>query len=94
MKRGDILINRLAGHIDCRYFIYLGTQGDWIVGLEFIEGRPRKTRYYRSDMDRTLPDSNIKAYEVVGHTDFLQIARKDLDNLKKEDDKYGTAKKR
>ena len=42
MKRGDILINRWAGHIDCRYFIYLGTQGDWIVGLEFIEGRPRK----------------------------------------------------
>ena len=40
MKRGDILINRWAGHIDCRYFIYLGTQGDWIVGLEFIEGRP------------------------------------------------------
>ena len=45
-------------------------------------------------MDRTLPDSNIKAYEVVGHTDLLQIARKDLDNLKKEDDKYGAAKKR
>lgn len=87
MKKGDILINRFAGHIDFRYFIYLGTVGDYIVGLEFIEGKPRKTKFYRSSLDEIVPALNKKALEVVGHTDFLNIAKKDLESIKKEDDR-------
>ena len=82
MKIGDILINRWAGHIDVRYFIYLGTSGDYINGLEIIEGRPRKTRYYRHSLNEYIRDTKIKALEVVGHTNFLDIAKADLQKIK------------
>ena len=86
MKIGDILINRWAGHIDCRYFIYLGTTGDYINGIEFINARPRKVKYYIWSLDKVVPALNKKAFEVVGHTDFLKIAKQDLDNIKQNDE--------
>lgn len=87
MKVGDILINRWAGHIDCRYFIYLGTSGDYINGLEIIQGRPRKVRYYRSSLNEFIRDTDQKALEVVGHTDFLNVAKLDLQKIKELEDK-------
>ncbi len=86
MKKGDILINRWAGYIDCRYFIYLGTSGDYMQGIEFIDGKPRKVKYFRSGLNEKIPSLNKKAYEVVGHTDFLEIAKLDLDRIKEKDD--------
>lgn len=82
MKVGDILINRWAGHIDCRYFIYLGTSGDYINGLEIIQGRPKKVKYYKRDLNTFIRDTDKKALEVIGRTNFLDIAKADLQKFK------------
>ena len=82
MKFGDILINRWAGHIDCRYFIYLGTSGDYINGLQIIKGIPKNVKYYKRDLNTFIKDTDKKALEVIGHTNFLDIAKADLQKFK------------
>lgn len=84
MKVGDILINRWAGHIDCRYFIYLGTDGKFINGL-YPNKRFKKVKYFKEDLNKTIGDK--KVFEVVGHTDFLDIAKTDLQKIKESEDK-------
>lgn len=84
MKVGDILINRWAGHIDCRYFIYLGTDGKFINGLYYNE-RFKKVKYFKEDLDKMIDDK--KVFEVVGHTNFLNIAKADLQKIKDLEEK-------
>ena len=87
IKTGDILINRWAGHIDTRYFIYLGTDGKYVQGLECVQGELKKINYYKSDIKNDYKSNGEKAYEVVGHTNFLDIAKEDLQKFKESDNK-------
>ena len=64
LKRGDILINRWAGHIDFRYFIYLSTDKEGINGIVVHDGRFKKVRYYKNDLDVVMPNGK-KAYEIT-----------------------------
>ena len=82
MKRGDIILNKWAGHIDVRYFIYLGTDGNYIKGIEYIKGTWRRINYYKNDVKNQLMSNGERAYEVVGHTNFLDIAKTDLKKFK------------
>lgn len=82
LKRGDILINRWAGHIDFRYFIYLSTDKEGINGIVVHDGRFKKVRYYKNHLDVVMSNGK-KAYEIVGHTDFLEVAKHDLGEIKK-----------
>ena len=87
MKVGDILINRWAGHIDTRFFIYLGTDEKYVRGLECVRGKWKRVNYYKSDIKNDYKPNGEKAYEVVGHTDFLDIAKEDLQKFKESDNK-------
>lgn len=81
LKVGDILINRFAGYLDCRYFIYLGSNGKYIYGIEFVKGRKHKTSYYKKTLKEITFDGK-PAFEIVGHSDFLDVAKSDLDKAK------------
>ena len=86
---GDIFLNKFAGFVDCRYFIYLGVSGNFVNGLEFINGKPNKTKYYKKDIlkGKNYHDGT-NAFIKVGHTNFLDIAKQDLLKEKIKDDKF------
>lgn len=87
-KIGDIFLNKFAGHIDCRYFIYLGVSGDYIRALEYINKAGfRECKYYKKDIFNKKYHDGTPAYVKVGHTNFLDIAKNDLLIEKKKDKK-------
>lgn len=82
-KIGDIFINKYAGHIDCRYFIYLGINGRNVIGLSYVRGKGwEKTKYDKYMFNKVDERFNEIMFEKVGHTNFLEIAKKDLEILK------------
>ena len=87
MKVGDILINRWAGYIATRFFIYLGTDEKYVRGLECVRGKWKRVNYYKSNIKNDHKPNGEKAYEVVGHTDFLDMAKEDLQKFKESDNK-------
>lgn len=76
-KKGDIILNRWAGTKEGAYFIYTGTSGRYLNGMQLGNGRLTKTQYYVSGIDETLPDGN-PAFEIVGHTNAYDVMKNDL----------------
>lgn len=84
MRVGDIVINRWAGHPEARYFIYTGTAGRNVNGLNIGKSGIRKCCYDKQSMNE-LTQEGEKAFEVVGHFDYLEAEKKALSEFVEKD---------
>ena len=82
MKIGDIIFNKWAGHIDCRYNILIGKTKNNLKLLCYIKG---KGWHIGTHMVDKLFHDGTPAYIVVGHSDFIEIAKEDLQSLKSKE---------
>lgn len=83
LKKGDIVLNRWAGNVQYRYFIFTGKTGKYVHGIECIDGRLSKTKYYTHSLDEPFSDGE-PAYKVVGYTDAFEVMKanlKDVQNM-------------
>lgn len=78
LKKGDIVLNRWAGESNpTKVFIYTGTSGKYINGIDMVGGRLSKTQHYKRSLDEPFYDGE-PAYVKVGHTEAFEIMKKDL----------------
>ncbi|MBL1228169.1 hypothetical protein IW492_02845 [Enterococcus sp. BWB1-3] len=78
-KKGDIVLNRWAGHPSVGYFIYLGVSGKYIKGLELDHwtNRIKECEYYKHSLQELFHDGE-PAFIVVGHTSAFDVMKNDL----------------
>ncbi|HIQ91028.1 MAG TPA: hypothetical protein IAB27_05345 [Candidatus Coprosoma intestinipullorum] len=81
-KIGDIYRNNYSGYIDTKYFIYIGMQGELAKGLEYVKGRGWRKCLY--NLNNKLIDGT-PAFKKIAHSDFMQVAKKDLELIKECD---------
>ena len=84
MKRGDIILNRWAGYVDVRYFIYLKTSGRYVSGLEVVRNKISKAQYYKDEMKNAFHDGK-PAYKIVGHINIDKVIADILQPFKDAD---------
>ena len=79
MKIGTILKNPWAPNNPIQYSVYLGIHGNYFKTVCVYKNKLHYSDYYKKDLDK---------FEVVGHSDFIQSLRRDIDNAKVNDE-YG-----
>lgn len=77
LKKGDIILNRWAGANEGACFIYTGTAGRYVNGIQLSGGRLSKVQYYKSDMDKGFGDGQ-PVFKKLGHTDAYDIMKREL----------------
>jgi len=85
MKIGTIIRNHWAGKDNpMRYFIYLGTSGNYVNGVAInSSGKLYKCSYRKHDFDKR----NI--FEPVGYCEGIEIMKNDLKKIVKIGGQYG-----
>lgn len=87
LKKGDIILNRWAGENNpTKVFIYTGSSGRYVNGVQFMNGRLSKTQYYKHSLDEPFHDGE-PAFIKVGHTETYEVMKNDLMIHQKEADK-------
>lgn len=81
MRIGDIILNKWAGYIDYKYNILIGKNKNKIKLLSYCKGW--HTGIHKVDK---LFFDGTPAYVVVGHSDFINIAKEDLQKIKEDID--------
>ena len=77
LKKGDIVLNRWAGMVEGRYFIYTGTSGRMAKGIEMGNGKLHKVEYYKTSLDENHPDGQ-PVFQVVGKTTAFDVMVQEL----------------
>ena len=77
LKKGDIVLNRWAGMVEARYFIYTGTSGRMVKGIEMGNGKLHKVEYYKTSLDENHHDGK-PAFEIVGKTTAFDVMVQEL----------------
>ena len=77
LKKGDIVLNRWAGMVEARYFIYTGTSGRMVKGIQVGNGKIHKVEYYKTSLDENLHDGK-PALEIVGKTTAFDVMLQEL----------------
>ena len=77
LKKGDIVLNRWAGMVEARYFIYTGTSGRMVEGIQVGNGKIHKVEYYKSSLDAIHYDGK-PAFEIVGKTTAFDVMVQEL----------------
>ena len=83
LKKGDIVLNRWAGMVEGRYFIYTGTSGRMVKGIEMCNGKLHKVEYYRTSLDEIHPDGQ-PVFQIVGKTTAFDVMVEELGKYQKE----------
>ena len=77
LKKGDIVLNRWAGMVEARYFIYTGTSGRLVNGISMSDGKLATVEYYKSSLDAIHYDGK-PAFEIVGKTTAFDVMVQEL----------------
>lgn len=83
LTRGDIVINRSAGHVMYRYFIFTHKSDGYIHGIEFV-GRLQKNKYHIRDLEDIHHDGE-PVFKIVGHSEAFDVMKSELRTLQKKE---------
>lgn len=83
LKKGDIVLNRWAGRVEGKYFIYTGTSGRMVNGISMSDGKLATVEYYKSSLDENHFDGQ-PAFQIVGKTIAFDIMVEELGKYQKE----------
>lgn len=76
MKIGTLVKNNGVGDKNpSRIFIYTGISGEYANGLELIDGKLEKTRYYKRDFKKE------DIFQIIGYTNGFEVLKDDLKKL-------------
>ena len=79
MKVGDIILNKWAGYEDYKYNILIKKSKNTLKLLRYVKDKGWDTSIHK--VDKLFHDGSL-AYIVIGHSDFINVAKKDLERLK------------
>ena len=77
LKKGDIVLNRWAGMVEGRYFIFTGKSNGMVNGIVFGSGKLAKVQYYSNSLDELFIDGE-PSFKVVGRTSAYDVMKEDL----------------
>ena len=77
LKKGDIVLNRWAGMVEGRYFIYTSTSGRMVNGISMSDGKLSKVEYYKSSLDSIHHDGK-PAFQIVGKSSVFDVMVEEL----------------
>ena len=83
LKNGDIVLNRWAGRVEGRYFIYTGTSGRMVKGISMSDGKLSTVEYYKSSLDAIHYDGK-PAFQIVGKSSVFDVMVEELGKYQKE----------
>lgn len=84
LKKGDIVLNRWAGHVECRYFVFVGKSGGMTNGIEFTNGRLKNIQYYSNHLNEPFHDGE-PAFKIVGRTTAFDVMAQELKTFQQKE---------